>query len=387
MVMKAAMRGMVRPFEVMEAYREAEVLTMSGREVLHLSLGQPGQGAPERVRQVLAERLRADVLGYTDARGMPALRERIAQYYEEMYGVSVPLHRIFVTVGSSSAFSLALLAAFDAGVKLGLARPCYPAYPNMMRAVNLEPFFIETGEDTQFQPDWSMISPYADDIRGMVIASPSNPTGALIGREALEQIATGCEKNGVRLISDEIYHGVTYGRKAHSALEFSDEAIVVNSFSKFFLLPGFRIGWAVIPESLCRSFESLLQSFFISPPALSQHAALAVFDCLDELKQVVASYEPSRELLGQGLREAGFRWVSRADGAFYLYANTSHFEGSSKEFCRRMLHEAGVCAIPGNDFDEAQGSDYVRFSFSGAHETIARAIEQLKTWAPTQVRG
>jgi len=378
--MKAAMRGMVRPFEVMEAYREAESLARGGRDILHLSLGQPGCGMPEAVRKELQTVVSGSVPGYTDARGIPALRERIAAYYEQMYGLKIPMERVFVTVGSSSAYSLALMAAFDTGSRIGIARPCYPAYPNMMRALGLLPFFIDAGEDTQFQPEWEMIAPHVDEMGGMVIASPSNPTGALIGRAALETLATKCEKHKIRLISDEIYHGVTYGRKAHSALEFSQEAIVVNSFSKYFLLPGMRIGWAVVPEMLCRSFESLLQNFFISPPVLSQYAALKVFDCQQELDTVVHSYEAGRELLAQGLQEAGFRWVSRPDGAFYLYANTSHFGMDSKEFCRRMLHEAGVCAVPGIDFDEERGQDYVRFSYSGAYAVIEKAVEKLCAW-------
>ncbi len=378
--MKAAMRGMVRPFEVMEAYREAALVEQSGREVVHLSLGQPGRSAPPQVNEALRQLLTRRLPGYTDACGLPQLRERISMHYREMYGLDIPVSRIFVTVGSSSAFSLALMAAFDAGVRIGIARPCYPAYPNMMRALGLNPYFIDTEEETQFQPEWEMLAPYADDVGGMVIASPSNPTGALIGRAALEALAVGCEKQGIRLISDEIYHGVTYGRKAHSALEFSQEAIVVNSFSKYFLLPGQRIGWAVMPHSLCRSFESLLQNFFISPPALSQYAALAVLDCKEELDAAVHGYEAGRDLLTQGLAEAGFRWISRPDGAFYLYANTSHFARDSKEFCRRMLHEAGVCAIPGIDFDEARGHEYVRFSYSGDYVLIEKAVEKLRAW-------
>lgn len=380
-MIKPALRGSIRPFEVMEAYREAEALSRSGHEVLHLSLGQPGRGMPERVQAYLRESLQGKNLpGYTDACGIPELRERIAAYYKEIYGLTVPVERIFVTVGSSSAFSLAMMAAFDVGSRIGIARPCYPAYPNMMRALGLAPFFIDTSEDTQFQPEWEMLSPHADDIRGMVIASPSNPTGALIGRAALETLATQCKKHGIHLISDEIYHGVTYGRKAHSALEFSDEAIVVNSFSKYFLLPGLRIGWAVMPEALCRSFESLLQNFFISPPLLSQYAALKVFECRDELDGVVHSYDANRDLLALGLKEAGFRWMSRPDGAFYIYANTAHFGMDSKEFCHRMLNEAGVCAIPGIDFDEERGREFVRFSYSGDHATIERAMERLRNW-------
>lgn len=378
--MKPSTRGTIRPFEVMEAFREAQLLAASGREVLHLSLGQPARGAPQPVREALQHLLATETLGYTEACGIPELRERIAQHYQQQYGLRIPVERVFVTVGSSSAFSLALMAAFDAGDAVGLARPCYPAYPNMLRAHNLIPFFLEADETTQFQPEWEMLSPHADDMSGMIIASPSNPTGALIGRAALEEMAHKCEKHQIRLISDEIYHGVTYGRKAHSALEFSQEAIVVNSFSKYFLLPGFRIGWAVVPSSLCRSFESLLQNFFISPPAISQYAALHVFECAKELDAVVAGYEANREVLAHGLREAGFGWQSRTDGAFYIYTSIAHSGLHSREFCRRMLEETGVCAVAGTDFDEARGHDFVRFSYSGDTDVITRAVEQLKAW-------
>lgn len=380
--MKLATRGMVRPFEVMEAYREAARVTQTGREVLHLSLGQPGQGAPERVNDALRKLLAEGAPGYTDACGIPELRERIAAHYAETYGLNVPVHRVFVTVGSSAAFFMSLIAAFDEGAHIGIARPCYPAYPNMLRGLNLNPLFIDAVEATQFQPTWDMVAHHADAMEGMVIASPSNPTGAIIGRLEMEALAKGCEQHGIRMISDEIYHGVTYGRKAHTALEFTQQAIVVNSFSKYFLLPGQRIGWAVMPEALCRSFESLLQNFFISPPALSQYAALAAFDCKDELNEVVHAYERGRDLLAHGLREAGFGWVSRPDGAFYLYASIAPFGMDSREFCRRMLHEAGVCAVPGIDFDEARGQEYVRFSYSGDYAVIEKAVEKILAWRP-----
>lgn len=364
----------------MEAFREAELVAAAGQDVVHLSLGQPGQTAPRPVLDYLSTLINTAPLGYTDARGMMQLRERIAQFYHERYGLEIPVSRIFVTVGSSAAFVMTMLAAFDEGASIAIGRPCYPAYPNIMKACSLNPMFLDTDAAQNFQPSWEMLAPVKGGVKGMVIASPSNPAGTMMPEGDLETLATQCEAEGIRLISDEIYHGVTYGKEATSVLKYSDSAFVMNSFSKYFLLPGWRLGWAVVPQSLTRAFESLLQNFFISPPAISQYAALKVFDHLDALDKVVESYDANRDVLIKGLQEAGLTKLSTADGAFYIYADISDFSRDSKDFCRRMLHEAGVCAVPGNDFDESRGHDYVRFSFSGELADIERAVERLHHW-------
>ncbi|MBY0355829.1 MAG: aminotransferase class I/II-fold pyridoxal phosphate-dependent enzyme [Rickettsiales bacterium] len=376
-----AKRAHIAPFEVMEVFCEAAELRAQGKDILHLSLGQPGRRMPQAVLDALSRTLQADALGYTEARGLPALRQRIARHYHMRYGVTVSPERIFVTVGSSAATFLTLLCAFDAGAQVALARPCYPAYPNMLRATNLETVFLDTDEVSAFQPTLAQLKAMPKPPQGLIIASPSNPAGTVMPPQDLQEIAQWCSQTGTRLISDEIYHGVTYGDAvAHTALAYSDEAFVVNSFSKYYLMPGWRLGWAVVPERFCRSFESLVQSFFISPPAISQHAALHIFDHLDALDAAVQAYAINRDMLLSTLRDMGMRNLNQADGAFYLYANVSGISHDSREFCRRMLHEIGVCAVPGLDFDTQRGHQYVRFSYSGETSVIAEACARLKAW-------
>lgn len=376
-----ALRGEVAPFEAMEAFREATELKAQGKDILHLSLGQPGRAVPQAVLDAVASAMRGDPLGYTEAKGLAPLRQRIALHYRTRYGIDVPMERIFVTVGSSGATFLSLMAAFDPGARVALARPCYPAYPNMIKATSLETVFIDTEEATAFQPRVSDLEALPTPPDGLIIASPSNPVGGVLPPEELCAITEWCEARGTRLISDEIYHGVTFnGVQAQTALAFSDEAFVVNSFSKYYLLPGWRLGWAVVPERFCRNFESLVQSFFISPPAVSQVAALHVFDHLDTLDEAVAQYAVNRDLLMATLREVGMRALRHAEGAFYLYANVSALTNDSRTFCRAMLHEAGVCAVPGLDFDAERGHQYVRFSYAGEQADIEEACRRMKGW-------
>jgi aspartate/methionine/tyrosine aminotransferase len=380
----SAKRAMIAPFEAMEAFREASELAAQGKDIIHLSVGQPGRMVPKAVLDAVDNAMRGDPLGYTEAKGLPALRQRIALQYRTRYGVDIPVERIFVTVGSSAATFLTLLAAFDPGARVALARPCYPAYPNMLRATSLETVFIDTDESTAFQPRVSHLDALTQRPDGLIVASPSNPVGGMLSPEDMQALARWCEHHDTRLISDEIYHGVTYGQvEAQTALAFTDEAFVVNSFSKYYLMPGWRLGWAVVPERFCRSFESLVQSFFISPPTVSQIAALHVFDHLDTLDAAVAQYAVNRDLLMTTLRELGMRGLRHAEGAFYLYANVSALTNDSREFCHRMLHDAGVCAVPGLDFDAERGHHYVRFSYAGEQSAIEEACHRLKTWLGT----
>jgi aspartate/methionine/tyrosine aminotransferase len=378
--MQIANRGNIRPFEVMEAFREAAALEATGRSIIHLSLGQPAKNPPPEVLNYVSEQLHSAPLGYTDARGMPALRECIAAYYHEQYDLTIPASRIFVTVGSSAAYFLALLAAFEAESRIAIARPCYPAYPNMMEALGLHPVFLDATEQSGFQPDVELLQSVGN-VDGLVIASPSNPTGSVLNGQELQRLADHCASNNIQLISDEIYHHVTYdGAQFDTALRYNEEAIVVNSFSKYFLLSGWRLGWAVMPERLVRSYESLLQSFFISPSAIAQYAALKTFDHQDVLRATVAGYEANRDKLRSALESLGFTGLNKAQGAFYLYANIDAWGGDSRAFCRAMLHEAGVCAVSGLDFDQEGGHRYVRFSFCGASGDIDEAIARLRTW-------
>jgi aspartate/methionine/tyrosine aminotransferase len=379
MALKVSKRGQVPPFIVMDVLREANARQAAGAEVLHLEVGQPGTSAPESVLAAARAALDGHKLGYTESLGMPSLRARIARHYAERYGVAVPPERIVVTTGSSGAFVTAFTAAFDAGDRVALAAPSYPAYRNILTALGIEPVLLRTSEATRFQPSVDLLDA-AGPLEGLIVASPSNPTGTMLSPAELASLARHCAARGIRLVSDEIYHGIAYGREAATALAASGSAIVVNSFSKYFCMTGWRIGWMVVPEDLLRPVECLAQNLYISPPTLSQIAAEAAFACKAELDAIVESYGRSRALLLAELPKAGFDRLAPADGAFYLYADIGHLTNDSTDFCRRMLHEAGVAATPGIDFDAERGSRYLRFSFAGAEREIARAVEKLKAW-------
>ncbi|TAF15838.1 MAG: aminotransferase class I/II-fold pyridoxal phosphate-dependent enzyme [Alphaproteobacteria bacterium] len=385
--MHIAQRGSIRPFEVMEAFREAAQLEAAGKHIVHLSLGQPATQLPDDALSSIYAAMRRAPMGYTDARGMPELRERIAQHYHDHYRLTIPAHRIFVTVGSSAAFMMALLASFDVGQRVGIALPCYPAYPNMMQSMGLISCGLRADASLGFQPDVALLRA-TPPLDGLVIASPSNPTGSVLSPEALRDLCAYTRTHNIQMISDEIYHHVTYDGTAYDTiLRYDDEAIVVNSFSKYYLLSGWRLGWAVIPERLVRSYESIVQSFFISPPAISQYAALAIWEHDDLLRSTVARYAHNRSRLKETLEQIGFRELNAAHGAFYLYGECSALSDDSRALCQRLLHEAGVCAVAGTDFDQEQGHRYVRFSFCGDMKDIEEACIRLKAWHTSFVHG
>ena len=380
MAVKISRRGSIPPFIVMDVLRAANERAAAGGDVLHLEVGQPSTAAPEWVIRSAEEALRSDNLGYTEALGLSELRSRLAQFYRARYGVTVPSERIVITTGSSGAFLLAFLAAFDAGDKVALTAPSYPAYKNILSALGIEAIEIPVGEETHFQPTPEVLAKYAGTIDGLIVASPSNPTGSMLTPGALEAVDRWCATNGVRFVSDEIYHGITYGTPAKTALASGSPAIVVNSFSKYFSMTGWRLRWMFVPSDLIRSIECLAQNLFVAPPTLSQLAALAVFDCLDELDDNVARYARNRALLLEQLPRAGFRRIAPPDGAFYLYADVGHLTNDSSEFCRRMLNEIGVAATPGIDFDIARGNQTVRFCYAGSEADTIAAAERLKKW-------
>lgn len=373
-------RGIVPPFIVMDVMRAANEREAQGENIMHLEVGQPGTGAPQGVIDAVAEAVRSDRLGYTDALGIAPLRQAIAGHYRDFYGLDVPAERIAVTMGSSGGFILSFLAAFDAGQSVALAAPGYPAYRNILTALGLEVVEIPVGPDTNFQPTPAHLEALPSKPDGLIVASPSNPTGTMLDAGGLAAICGYCDTNEIRLVSDEIYHGITYGERAESALRFTEEAIVVNSFSKYFSMTGWRLGWLVVPPSLVRAVECLAQNLFISAPAVSQTGALAVFDCKEELEANVQRYAANRELLLSELPKAGFDKLASADGAFYIYADVTETTNDSAEFCSRMLAEAGVAATPGTDFDPARGHRFVRFSFARDTTDIAEAADRLKRW-------
>ena len=387
MVLKASKRGAIPPFIVMDVLREANERAAAGADIIHLELGQPGTPAPAGVISAARRALDAEQLGYTEAFGLPDLRARIARHYKDRHDVEVSPDRIVVTTGSSGGFVLAFLAAFDVGDRVAIADPGYPAYRNILLALGIEPVSLPSGPESRFQPSVELLEAAGGDLDGLIVASPSNPSGTMLDAAALGELAEYCHARGIRLISDEIYHGITYETAATTALRFTDEAIVINSFSKYFSMTGWRIGWMVVPEDLNRPAECLKQNLFISAPTLSQHAALAAFDCADELDANVARYAANRALLLDGLPAAGFDSFAPADGAFYLYADVSRLSNDSEAFCRQMLVETGIATAPGNDFDKARGGSWLRISFAGPTSDIEEAVDRLREWRGGAAQG
>ncbi|HVM81643.1 MAG TPA: aminotransferase class I/II-fold pyridoxal phosphate-dependent enzyme [Stellaceae bacterium] len=380
MALKVSTRGQIPPFIVMDVMRAAAERAASGADVLHLEVGQPSTPAPSGVIAAAERALRGDILGYTDALGIPALREAIARHYRERHGAVLDPQRVVVTTGSSGAFLLSFLAAFDAGDRIGLATPAYPAYRNILKALDLVPVELEAGAAERYQATVELVRRAPAPLDGLIVASPANPTGTMLRADELAALARHCEAAGIRLVSDEIYHGISYGPGEATALATSQSAIVVNSFSKYFSMTGWRLGWMVVPTSLLRAVECLAQNFFISPPALSQHAALAAFDCREELDRNVARYRANRDLLLAELPKAGFERLAPADGAFYLYADVAHLTNDSEDFCRRMLRDIGVAVTPGIDFDPGRGRGTLRISFAGSPATMEEAARRLRSW-------
>jgi aspartate/methionine/tyrosine aminotransferase len=371
--------GAVEAFIVMDVMAAAAEKEATGETVIHLEVGQPSTPAPKAALAAAHAALDADRIGYVAALGMPALRERIARHYRESYGVDIEPERVIVTTGSSGGFPLAFLASFDAGDRVALAAPGYPAYRNILAALNLEAVDLPTSAADRYQPTVAALE-RAGPLAGLIVASPSNPTGTMVTRSELAALADWCEARDVRLISDEIYHGIVYEGQAATAAEVSSSAIVINSFSKYFSMTGWRVGWMVVPPDLVRPIERLAQNFFISVPTLSQHVALAAFDCRAELDGHVSRYRANRDLLMAGLPAAGLDRLTPAQGAFYLYADVSHLTNDSREFCRRMLREAGVATTPGVDFDRARGAGTLRISFAGSLAEMEEAVHRLEAW-------
>lgn len=380
MALKVAQRGRISPFIVMDVVRAANAQAAAGSEVLHLEVGQPATKAPQPVLDAAKRALDDSLIGYSDAFGLPDLRQALAGHYAALYGVELDPARIAATPGSSGGFLLAFLAAFEPGDRVALAAPGYPAYRNILQALDVEPVLLETDLEHRYQPTPDLLQG-AGRLDGLIVASPSNPTGTVLDRAALRALVDYCAAEGIRLVSDEIYHGITYEERATSALELTDTAIVINSFSKYFCMTGWRLGWMALPEDLVRPVECLAQNFFVAAPTLSQHAAVAAFDCRPELDARVAAYARNRGLLLERLPHAGFERLAPADGAFYLYADASRLTNDSPALCARILKETGVALTPGVDFDPARGHRFVRFSFAGSEGDMLAACDRLIAFA------
>lgn len=378
----ASARSAISSFIAMDVLGEANRLEAEGRRILHLEVGQPGTPAPAAVRAAAHKALDEERLGYTDARGIPQLRARIARHYKDVYGVDVPVERIVVTTGSSGGFILAFLAAFEAGARVALPVPGYPAYRNILKTLAMEEVRLRTGADTRWSPSAAMIRAAhgKTPLDGLLVASPANPTGTMFTADALAEVVELCADEGIRFISDEIYHGLTFDQPAQTALKHSDEVIVVNSFSKYYSMTGWRVGWMVLPEDLVRPVERLAQNLFISVPALSQVAAVAAFDAGEELEANRAAYECNRDLLARELPRMGLGDFLPMDGAFYAYVDVSRHTNDSMAFAQALLGEAGVALTPGADFDPEEGHRYVRLSFAGSEAEIAQAVDAMGDW-------
>lgn len=384
MALKVGKGAEAPPFIVMDVIAAANARAAASApgdpRVIRMEVGQPSTGAPAAAVQAAVAAMRAgETLGYTEALGIRPLRERIARLYVERYGVTVPVARIAVTVGASGAFPLAFLAAFDRGDRIALAAPFYPPYVNILTALGLVPVMLEAGPEGRYQPTVAMLEALDPPPDGLIVASPCNPAGTMLHADELAALARWCGAHGVRLISDEIYHGLTYGEQATTAAAIPG-AVVINSFSKYWSMTGWRVGWMVLPEDLTRPVERLAQNLFISAPGVSQVAALAAFEAEAELRGHVARYAANRALLLDALPKAGIDRLAPAEGAFYLYADVGHLTNDSAAWCTRMLAEIAVAATPGVDFDRRRGHRTVRFSFCGATADMAEAAERIRRW-------
>ncbi|MDH5452053.1 MAG: aminotransferase class I/II-fold pyridoxal phosphate-dependent enzyme [Paracoccaceae bacterium] len=372
--MRTSSRGNVDPFIVMDVMEAARAAEVAGRHIIHMEVGQPSTPAPAQARAALAGAMEREALGYTVALGLPELRKGIAALYQRWYGIDLDPARVIVTSGSSAAFLLAFTALFDAGEKVALGEPGYPSYRQILKALSLTPVGIPTTVEDRYQPRPETIP---EDVAGLIVASPANPSGTMLNREALAALIDAAQSRGIAFVSDEIYHGLHYENRAVSALEISDDVYVINSFSKYFSMTGWRVGWMVVPADHLRIIERLAQNMFICPPHASQIAALAALGCTDELEANRAVYAENRRLMLDGLPRAGFTRIAPPDGAFYIYADVSYLTEDARALAGEILEKAGVAVTPGLDFDPIRGAGTLRFSYARSTEDIREGLKRL----------
>ena len=373
--MRKSNRGNVDPFIVMDVMENARKAEEKGEDIVHMEVGQPGTPAPIEAQRQLIEKMKNDSMGYTVALGIPELRKRISQLYGDWYNLDLNPNRIIITSGSSAGFILSFSSLFDAKDRVGICSPGYPSYRQILKAQDLETVLIETKFENNFQP-------FASDLKGLnlsgvLIASPANPTGSMLNYNQLESLILSSLEQNISFISDEIYHGIEYEKKATTALQITDQCYVINSFSKYFSMTGWRVGWMVVPEDHVRQIERLAQNMFICAPHASQIAALHALDCEDELKNNLDVYKENRKLMIKGLKDSGFSKISSPDGAFYIYADVSKFCNDSLEFANRVLKEAKVAMTPGLDFDSNRGNSTIRFSYARSTEDIIKGLSLI----------
>ncbi|MGR3599116.1 MAG: pyridoxal phosphate-dependent aminotransferase [Heliomarina sp.] len=378
-------RSQVDPFIVMDVMDAARRAEDAGKSIIHMEVGQPGTGAPSGAMDALSNALRESSLGYTVALGLPALRHRIARLYGDWYDVDLNPERVVITPGSSGGFILAFTALFDTGDRVGIGAPGYPSYRQILRALDLEPVDFPTSAENRLQPVAEDLAEL--NLKGLMVASPANPSGTMLDRSALSTLIDATAAQGAHFISDEIYHGIEYEAKAVTALEISDDAYVINSFSKYFSMTGWRVGWMVVPEDHVRVLERLAQNMFICAPHASQIAALAAMECEEELQANLSVYAENRRLMLEGLPAAGFTDIAPPDGAFYVYADVSAHTNDSRAFAAEILNQAGVAVTPGLDFDPMRGATTLRFSYARSTEDIREGLARLKRFMAQRQRG
>lgn len=371
------MTNAIDPFYAIAISNRAHELKRAGRSIIHMEFGQPSTGAPTGAIARAHEILDSDPMGYWENQ---ALKDRIALYYAEKHDVAVATSRIFLTCGASPALVMALHGLFAPGARIAMARPGYVAYRNVTRALHMEPVEIDCGEDVRFQLSAKALAALDPAPDGIIIASPANPTGTVIPADELRAIIAMCNQRGIRIISDEIYHGLSYVGSVPSALEFDDKAIIVNSFSKYYSMAGWRLGWLIVPEDIAPHARALMGNLFLTPPSLAQHAGLIAFDCVDELEGHVASYRRNRNLLLEALPRLGLNRIAPPDGAFYIYADISHLTNDSLAFCGALLEDTGVATAPGRDFDPVHGNTHMRFSFAVSTAEVEDALRRITPW-------
>lgn len=383
--MRYSSRSEVDPFIVMDVMEAAAAAEAAGRDIIHMEVGQPGTGAPKAALAAVNQSMQSEALGYTVALGLPALRARIARLYGEWYNVDLDPTLVVITPGSSGAFILSFTALFDTGDRVGIGAPGYPSYRQILKALALTPVDLPTRAEHRFQPVTADFD--GQNLAGLMVASPANPSGTMLDKSAMRGLIDVCAEHQMAFISDEIYHGIEYEKKAVTALELTDECYVINSFSKYFSMTGWRVGWMVVPPDHVRIVERIAQNMFICAPHVSQVAALAAMECAEELEANMDVYRANRVLMVEGLKEAGFTSFAPPDGAFYVYADVSAFTQDSRQFARDILDKAGVAVTPGLDFDPARGHATLRFSYARATVDIEEGLLRLKSFMASHRAG
>jgi len=378
------MTAAIDPFHAISIGELAYDLASRGRSVIHMEYGQPSTGAPAAAIAVAHRVLDADPMGYWEN---PALKARIARSYDEQHGVAVAPEQVILTCGASPALVLALSTLFAPGARVALARPGYVAYRNVLKALHMQPVELDCGEAARFQLTAAALEALEPAPDGVIVASPANPTGTVIAEGEMARIAEVCRRRDIRIVSDEIYHGISYVGPVRSALAFAPDAAVINSFSKYFSMAGWRLGWLVAPADRIEPARARMGNLFLTPPSLAQHAGLAAMDCREELEGHVATYARNRAAMLAGMDRLGLSHIAPPDGAFYIYADVGHLTGDSLAFCRRMLEETGVAAAPGIDFDPVHGHRFIRFSFAVSTALVEEALARLEPWFGAQPAG